>query len=133
MFWFFLSSYRSGILDFCGSNVNVTYDENGDEGKYIFRCFENGDYKLTDPITRHPNIVKGVIIGKKSWGLWCDQWSQGIVEWTFTEEEILNEFKIKNIEIPEPLLLEFQKLIDKKKNKRNEEYLKKITSSVHKL
>ena len=49
-----------------------------------------------------------------------DQWSDGIVDWSFTLEEILNEFKIRNIEIPEPLLLDFENRIHKKKMKRND-------------
>ena len=125
MFSFFLKGYRCGILTFCGSIVETEFNVNSDEGKFVFRLIENGDIKRHEiPVTRHSNILKGVIIGKKSWGLWVDQWSDGIVDWSFTEEDILNEFKIHNIEIPEPLLRDFQNRIDKKKHKRNLEYLK---------
>lgn len=121
MFSFFLKGYRSGILSFCGSHVLTEFDINGDEGKFCFRKIENGDYEPGEiPVTRHSNILKGVINGKRGWGLWVDQWSEGIVDWTFTEEEILNEFKIRNIIIPECLLKDFYNRIDKKKRIRNQ-------------
>lgn len=72
--------------------------------------------------TRHPNIVKAVVSGKRSWGLFVDQWSEGIVDCDFTEEEILNEFKIRGITIPECLLKDFYNRIDKKKRIRNQKY-----------
>lgn len=127
MFTFFLKGYRSGLLAFCGSAVNTKFDVDGDEGKFCFRKLENGEYKQGEiPITRHSNILKGVITGKKGWGLWVDQWSDGIVEWSFTEEEILGEFQKRNIQIPEPLLLDFKNRIKKKKeirNQKNSEFL----------
>ncbi len=66
--------------------------------------------------------MKGVITGKRGWGLWVDQWSDGIVDWTFTEEEILGEFQKRNIQIPEPLLRDFRNRIEKKKRIRNQKY-----------
>lgn len=127
MFYFFLKSYRSGLLTFCGSNVEVEFDENSEEGKFTFRQVENGDIKKNTIIkTRHPNIVKGVIIGKKSWGLFLDQWSDGICDWSFTKEEILGEFQKRNIQIPEPLLRDFENRIEKKKQIRNQKYLEMI-------
>ena len=69
--------------------------------------------------TRHPNILRAAIHGKKSWGLWVDTWSDGIVDWTFTEDEILEGFKKRDIEIPEPLLRDFRNRIEKKKRIRN--------------
>ena len=60
------------------------------------------------------------MIGKKSWGLHVDMWSDGICEFSFTLEEILEEFSSKNIEIPESFLLDFKNRIDKKKRIRNE-------------
>lgn len=127
MFTFFLQGYRKGLFSFCGSIVVTDFDVNGDEGKFCFRRLENGEYKPGEiPKTRHSNILKGVISGKKGWGLWVDQWSEGIVDWTFTEEEILNEFKKKGIKIPEPLLKDFYNRIDKKKRKRNLEYFEML-------
>jgi hypothetical protein len=70
-------------------------------------------------MTRHPNVVYAVVQGKKSWGLWVDQWSDGIVDWTFTKEEILGEFQTRNIQIPKPLLKDFENRIEKKKRIRN--------------
>ena len=94
MFTFFLQSHRKGILTFAGSRVETEFDIDGDEGKYCFRKVENGEIKRnTTIVTRHPNIVRSVVQGKKSWGLWVDQWSEGIFDWTFTEEEILDEFR----------------------------------------
>jgi hypothetical protein len=123
MFSFFLKGYRSGILEFTGSIIETEFDPNGEEGKFCFRQIENGEIKRNNIIkTRHPNVVKAVISGKRSFGLWVDQWSDGIVDWTFTEEEILGEFQKRNIKIPKPLLVDFYNRIDKKKRKRNLEY-----------
>ena len=68
------------------------------------------------------------MIGKKSWGLWVDQWSDGIVDWTFTLEEILEEFSSNNIEIPESFLLDFKNRIQKKKEIRNQKEIERLGS-----
>lgn len=108
MFTFFLQSYRKGILDFCGVEVITRYDENGKDGKFCFKSFENGIYskiQVSGGIrTKHPNILRGVIIGKKGWGLWKNQWSEGISEGLFTINEILEEFENHDIKIPDSLL-----------------------------
>lgn len=124
MFSFYLKIYRTGLITFCGKIVNIDFNINGNSGKFSFREYDNGRFKHKNPVTKHPNILKGVIIGKKGWGLWIDQWSDGIVDWSFTEQEILDEFNKRNIKIPESLLIEFEKLIDKKKHKRNLQLLK---------
>lgn len=121
MFYFFLNSYRKGLLTFSGVDVVVIYDKNGYDAKETFRRFENGDFKLNPIITKHPNIVKGIIIGKKAWGLSLDQWSDGISEMCFTKNEILEEFEKINIKIPEPLLKDFENRIAKKFRKRYEQ------------
>lgn len=118
MFTFFLKSYRSGLLDFCGSNIEVSFDPDGQDSKVSFKLFENGIMKLDDLSSIHPNTLKGVIIGKKSFGLWLQQWTDGIVEGSFSEKEILNEFKIRNIEIPKSLLTDWDNVIIKKINKK---------------
>lgn len=124
MFSFFLKCYRSGLLNFSGSIVETEFDPDGEEGKFCFRQLENGDIKRNTVIkTRHPNLVKGVVVGKRSWGLHVDQWSDGIVEWSFTEEEILGEFQKRDIQIPKPLLKDFQNRIDKKKMIRNQKMI----------
>lgn len=114
MFIFFLKSYRKGLLTFCGEDVQVDFDVNSDDGKITFKKFDNGEFKTKNIISYHPNIVKGVIVGKKSWGLWSDQWTDGISEGSFTKKEILDEFKNRNIEIPESLLIDFENKIHKK-------------------
>jgi hypothetical protein len=114
IFTFFLRSYRCGILDFCGSVVDVSYNKNSEDGKFSFRMFENGEFKNKTLISRHPNIFKGVIIGKKSWGLWVKEWSDGIVEGSFTKRELLQQFSDNNIKIPEPFLDDFDNVIHKK-------------------
>ena len=120
IFTFFLKSYRCGILNFCGAVVDVKFDLFSEDGKFSFRLYENGDFKHKNLISRHPNILKSVICGKKSWGLHVDMWSDGIVEWTFTKDNILEQFYDKGIEIPESLLLDFNNTILKKKIKRND-------------
>ena len=123
MFNFYLKVYRTGLITFCGVGVQVDFDIEGSDGKFGFREYDNGRFKHMNPISRHPNILRSVIIGKKGWGLWVEQWSQGIVDWTFTKEEILEEFTSRDIEIPESLMKEWDKLIERKRIKRNQEYL----------
>ena len=121
-----MKSYKCGILQFCGSKVEVQFDPNGDDGKFSFRKFENGQIKLGDLKSRHPNVLRSVIIGKKSWGLWLEQYSEGINEWSFTREEILNIFYKHNIKIPESFLKEFDNLIQKKRLKRIEKEIERL-------
>jgi hypothetical protein len=89
--------------------------------------YDDGQFKQINPISRHNNILKTVIIGKKSWGLWLDQWTDGIVDWTFTKEEILSQFEEKNIKIPESFLKDFENTLERKKIKRNLKYLESIS------
>jgi len=126
MFEFFLKSYRSGLLTFCGSKVDVEFDSNGNEGKYCFRQYENGEMKTGNLKSRHPNILKGLVIGKKSFGLWVDQYTDGINEWTFTKEEIFEEFHKRNIKIPEPFLRDFNNVLERKRLKRIEEEIERL-------
>ncbi len=116
IFNFFLSSYRKGILDFCGSVVKVEYKEEGSDCLFGFRQYDNGVFSTVDIIqSSHPNMLRGVIIGKKAWGLWCSEWSDGICEGLFTKEEILSQFEEKKIKIPESLMIELDNRIRQKK------------------
>lgn len=76
--------------------------------------------------SRHSNILKGVVIGKKSWGLFSNEWTNGINEWCFTREEILGKFEKYNIKIPNSLLKEFDNMIQRKRIKRIEEEIKRL-------
>lgn len=69
-------------------------------------------------VSQHPNISKGVIVGKKSWGLFLNEWTNGIAEGSFTKKEILDEFENRNIKIPEPLLIDFNNRLNQKILKR---------------
>lgn len=127
MFSFFFLVNRSGLITFCGSIIEVDFDPNGVSGKECFRLYEDGYYKGGKPIvTRHPNIVKSVLVGKKGWGLWLDQWTDGIVDWTFTKKDILDEFDNLAIEIPESFIKDFNNTIERKKKRRNLLYLEKL-------
>lgn len=117
------------MLNFCGSIVKVEYDNEGSDCLFGFRQYDNGVFSKVDIIPSiHPNILKGVITGKKSWGLWVDQFCEGISEGTFKKEDILGEFEKKGIKIPESLLRDFENRLLQKKIKfleRSwEEYLK---------
>ena len=46
------------------------------------------------------------------------EWSFGISECNFTKEEILQQFTDNGIEVPEPLLKEFEDNIRRQKQKR---------------
>ncbi len=108
--------YRTGLITFCGSKVNVEFDVNGVDGKNCFNDYENGLLKNKETIiTRHPNIVRSVITSKKGWGLWVSEWSSGIGDGLFSKDDILNEFEIRNIELPESFLKEFDDSIRRKK------------------
>lgn len=119
VFNFFYLISRKGLITFCGQQIYVYHDVNGPDAKLVFRNFEDGHYNKGQKIvTRHPNVVFNVLTGKKGWGLWKDQWAEGIADWTFTKEEILEEFNQRNIEIPEQFMKEFEDFIWKKKLKR---------------
>jgi hypothetical protein len=127
MFTFFFLVNRSGLIDFCGTPTIIYFDKFGLDCRECFRLHEDGFYKGGKPIiTKHPNILKSVLIGKKGLGLWFDQWSDGIVDWSFTKEEILNEFDKKGVEIPDSFLTEFENLIEKKKKIRNINYMNSL-------
>jgi hypothetical protein len=128
MFDFYLKVYRSGLITFVGVNVEVDFDVNGSDGKFGFREYDNGRFKLITPTSRHPNILKAVISGKKGWGLWVSNWTEGITDWSFTQEEIIEEFDKKGIDIPEPLMIEWNKLIEKNRLNRNTKYLETLQS-----
>jgi len=130
MFSFFLKINRTGLITFSGSIITVHFDLDGPSSKECFRLWEDGYYKGGRPIvTKHPNIFKSVLIGKKGWGLWLDQWTDGIVDWSFTKLEILKEFEIKGIEIPEPLLKDFNNTLERKKKIRNLKYFKELNNN----
>lgn len=108
MFNFFLCSCRVGLLTFSGThNPSIKYNKNSPDGKLTIKKFENGEFKNKTIVTKHPNIVNCVIKGKKSWGLHVKMWSEGICEGSFSPKEILNEFEIRNIKIPDSLYKEF--------------------------
>jgi hypothetical protein len=121
-----LRSYREGILDFSGSIVEIEDRKDGPDSRESFRMYDDGQFKHKVPYSKHPNILKAVITGKKSWGLWLDQWTDGIVDWTFTKEEILQTFEEKGIKIPESFLKDFDNTVERKKIKRNIKYLEEV-------
>jgi len=96
----------------------VEFDIDEDDGKYCFRKFENGQIKIHELKSRHPNILKSVVVGKKSWGLFLNMWSEGIVDGDFTKHEILEEFNKKGIKIPKPFIIDFENRILKLRNNK---------------
>ena len=121
-----MKCYRTGILTFCGSTVLIEERKDGPDSRESFRMYDDGQFKQNLPYSRHPNILKAIITGKKSWGLWLDQWTDGIVDWSFTEEEILKIFSDNDIKVPDSFLRDFENTIDRKKKKRNQKYLEEI-------
>ena len=118
-------------MTFSGTNdFIVEFDINGPDVKECFRLYEDGRYKTTKELpiikTRHPNLVYGVIKGKKSWGLWVQEWSNGINEWSFKKEEIINEFIGNKIEIPESFMTEFENCIQRGRIKRIEKEIERL-------
>lgn len=121
IFNFFFNSNRKGILDFCGAIVEVQFDKNGVDAKEGFRLFEDGRFKNKIIICRHPNVLKAVITGKKSWGLWKDEWCTGISESLFLRSECLQDFVLHKIQIPKSLKSDFENTLQKKRIKYFEE------------
>jgi hypothetical protein len=110
-----LKCYRVGLLNFCGDIVTVESDSTEISCKEGFRLYDDGFYRGGKVIkSRHSNILKGVIIGKKSWGLWLNEWTDGISEGLFTTKEILGEFTERGITIPESFLADFYNRLYKK-------------------
>lgn len=118
IFNFFLQSYRRDILSFCGSNVEVKFDIDSNDAKFAFRLYDNGQFKNCAIVSSQPNVLRAIIIAKKSWGLFVDQWSDGINEWCFTKEEILSQFD--GLKIPQSFMNDFDNVIAKKRLKRLE-------------
>lgn len=56
--------------------------------------------------------------------MWVQEWTDGIVEWTFTKEEILSQFE--GIEIPESFLNDFENVLQRKRRIRNQKYLESL-------
>ena len=119
MFDFFLKSYRYKLLDFCGSEVVIRPDMTGIDAKKGFKLYENG--KLKDMSSRHNNILQGVIIGKKAWGLWLQQYTDGISDFLFTKKEIFEEFEKLGIKVPEKLMIDFDNVLEKKQRLKFEQ------------
>lgn len=69
--------------------------------------------KLDDLSSCHPNMLKGVIIGKKSWGLHVKMWSSGISDGDFRLCEIIEDFEKQNIKVPESLYNDLKNTIYK--------------------
>jgi hypothetical protein len=112
MFRFYFMLHRSGLVQFCGSDTIVKYDSTGSDAKVSFKEYDNGVYGNEKiPRTRHPNILKSVLIAKKGWGLWCDEWARGIGQGLFTKYEIYEMFREHGLELPESIETEFNNLI----------------------
>lgn len=126
IFNFFLNSNRSGLIEFCGSNLSIEFDVNGLDARECFRLYEDGYYKNKKIVTRHKNLLTSILISKKGWGLWLDQWTDGICDFSFTKEEILEQFNNLGIVVPKPLLKDFDNTLRRKKEKRNLEYLSQL-------
>lgn len=122
MFNFFLASYRKDILSFCGADVIVKFNKDSDDAKFSFRLFDNGKFKGKDIESIHPNILRAVIIAKKSWGLFCREWASGIADCDFTRNEIIEEFSNNNIKIPDVFLTELDNEIFKFKQLKYNNY-----------
>lgn len=124
IFYFFLRSYRKKLLNFGGIAVDTYYKKDGYSAKETFRRFDDGQYNNEQKIeSRQNNVLQGVIIAKKSWGLHVKIWTEGIVERDFTIEEIINDFERSGITIPESLMKGFINEVKKAKANRYEEII----------
>lgn len=124
IFFFFLSSYRKGLLNFAGVAVDINYIKNSYSARETFRRFDDGQFSNKDIESRQNNIVKAVITAKKSWGLFVKEWSKGIADRDFTISEIVLDFQKYNISIPESLMKGFLNEIHKYKQIKLEQDIK---------
>lgn len=112
----YLALNRSGVIMFCGSKTEVTYSKSGPSAKKVFMLYENGNYKNGKPVeTKHPNLVKAVLVAKKGWGLWVDEWSSGIAEGLFTKQEIMDFFGNSGVLLSDAFQKELNDSIRRKK------------------
>lgn len=131
IFNFFYISNRKGILAFSETDINTSLNLDAPCARECFRKYDNGDYNNQILIeSRHPNLLKVIILTKKSWGLWQEQWTDGIVDFCFTKEEILKLFSENNIEIPESFLKDFNNTLERKKEIRNLKYYNKLKQKL---
>lgn len=122
---FFLQSYRKGLLNFGGIGVDTFFKSEGYSAKEAFRRFEDGQYNNLQPMeSRHNNVMKALIIAKKSWGLHVKMWTEGIVDCDFTIDEIVDAFTKHNITIPDGFLKGLKNEVLKQKINKYEQYLK---------
>lgn len=122
-FFFFVQLYRKDIVRFCGKKVDVFRNDDGYEARFIFREYDDGKYAThlqRRMETRHPNLLRAAIIAKAGWGLWVNEWSDGVVEGSFTKYEILQIFEEKGVIVPEHFLNEFHNAVTRKMIKRME-------------
>ena len=110
-FLFFYKCFRYANLNFAGEAVDVIFDINAPCAKECFRLFDDGYYKNREILSRHSNILKAVIIGKKSWGLHLNMWCEAISEGLFTKNELLKIFTDNNIIIPDSFMIDFDNRI----------------------
>lgn len=126
MFKFFLDSYRGGLLNFAGVDVNTVQKYDGYSAKEAFKRYDTGDFNEETPASRQSNILRSVIIAKKSFGLHVRMWSEGIADGDFTIQEILDVFNDHKIKMPNSLLTGFENEVLKRKTVKNEAYLNSI-------
>lgn len=116
LFNFYVDSYNKGILTFCGSDVITTYNKLAFDAKMTFKLYENGMFNNLEKIeTTEPELLRQAILGKRSWGLWLNEWSAGIAESTFTKFEIIHEFNKLGIKLPTSLNIDFDNTIYRKR------------------
>lgn len=126
MFKFFLDSYRKGMLNFAGVDVTTEQKHDGYSAKEAFKRYDTGDFNDEIPTSRQSNILRCVIMAKKSFGLHVRMWSEGIADGDFTIQEILGTFNDYGIKVPDSLLVGFENEVTKRKTIKNEIYLNSI-------
>ena len=127
-FKFFFLLSRRGLIDFCGERINILPSSDRTmTSKHCFKLFEDGRYGREKVIEcNHPNIMRHVMMGKKGWSLWCNQWSEGVGQGLLRKEEILEIFHEKEVHIPDCFMLQFENTIRKEKLKYYDQTLEWI-------
>lgn len=116
-FRFFFLLSRRGLIDFCGERIAI--EKTNDRkmtARHCFKLYEDGRYGMGKTIQCcQPNIMRHVMMGKKGWGLWRGQWSEGVGHRLFRKEDIMEEFEKRSIVIPDCFMKEFDNAIEKEK------------------
>ncbi|NBO22909.1 hypothetical protein EBU94_06195, partial [bacterium] len=110
--FFYANVYRN-LSDFSGDIISFEYDEKSKDALALFMDYENGLLKGENVIkTKHPNILRSLVLGKKAWGLQANEWIDGIAQCLFLRSETIQSV---GFNIPKSFTQDFENRLYKKR------------------